>query len=69
MSTPRPSASDNVQARPGGEAARPEPTNRMTAHQVFYVFGLNGLGAMALSGGINFAIAYGMLPSDGSSAS
>ncbi len=31
----------------------------MTGHQWFYIFVLDGLGAMALSGGVNFGIAYG----------
>ncbi|KAL3962835.1 hypothetical protein ACCO45_004358 [Purpureocillium lilacinum] len=38
---------------------RLEPTPRMTGHQWFYIFVLDGLGAMALSGGVNFGIAYG----------
>ncbi|KAI0168895.1 hypothetical protein GGR52DRAFT_495988 [Hypoxylon sp. FL1284] len=36
------------------------PTERFTAYQLFYIFVLDGVGAMILSGGINFAIAYGM---------
>ncbi|GJN84262.1 hypothetical protein PLIIFM63780_007818 [Purpureocillium lilacinum] len=32
----------------------------MTGHQWFYIFVLDGLGAMALSGGVNFGIAYAM---------
>ncbi|UNI18015.1 hypothetical protein JDV02_004316 [Purpureocillium takamizusanense] len=40
--------------------ARLEPTSRMTGHQWFYIFVLDGLGAMVLSGGVNFAIAYAM---------
>lgn len=36
-----------------------EPTEKFTAHQIFYIFILDGIGAMILSGGINFAIAYG----------
>ncbi|GJN73752.1 hypothetical protein PLICBS_007835 [Purpureocillium lilacinum] len=39
---------------------RLEPTPRMTGHQWFYIFVLDGLGAMALSGGVNFGIAYAM---------
>jgi hypothetical protein len=35
------------------------PTERLTGYQFFYIFILDGLGAFALSGGINFAIAYG----------
>ncbi|KAI8236518.1 hypothetical protein K4K55_003793 [Colletotrichum sp. SAR 10_96] len=37
-----------------------QPTLRFTAHQAFYIFGLDGVGAAILSGGINFGIAYGM---------
>lgn len=37
------------------------PTDKMTGYQFFYIFGLDGIGAMVLSGGINFAIAYGVL--------
>ncbi|KZL74674.1 fungal protein [Colletotrichum tofieldiae] len=37
-----------------------QPTDRITAHQIFYIFGLDGVGAAILSGGINFALAYGM---------
>ncbi|KAF9880834.1 hypothetical protein CkaCkLH20_01876 [Colletotrichum karsti] len=37
-----------------------QPTERATPHQLFYVLGLHGIGAGILSGGINFAIAYGM---------
>ncbi len=36
-----------------------EPTDHLTPYQAFYIFGLDGLGAFLLSGGINFAIAYG----------
>ncbi|KAF6832992.1 hypothetical protein CMUS01_06713 [Colletotrichum musicola] len=43
-----------------GTTREKEPTDRFTAHQIFYVFGPHGIGAMVLSGGINFAIAYGM---------
>jgi hypothetical protein len=46
-----------------GEAfnRRLEPTSHFTGHQLFYIFGLDGIGALALSGGVNFAIAYGKL--------
>ncbi|KAL7933091.1 hypothetical protein V8C35DRAFT_304894 [Trichoderma chlorosporum] len=37
-----------------------EPSSRFTGHQLFYIFGLDGIGALILSGGINFAIAYAM---------
>lgn len=36
------------------------PTQKFTAHQIFYIFVLDGIGALILSGAINFAIAYGM---------
>ncbi|RFU74609.1 hypothetical protein TARUN_7623 [Trichoderma arundinaceum] len=35
------------------------PSSQFTGHQLFYIFGLDGIGALALSGGVNFAIAYG----------
>ncbi|WZH47336.1 hypothetical protein QYS62_008480 [Fusarium acuminatum] len=34
------------------------PSLKFTSHQLFYVFGLDGVGAMVLSGGVNFALAY-----------
>lgn len=34
-------------------------TTRMTGHQGFYIFFMDGIVAMILSGGINFAVAYG----------
>ncbi|GFP57120.1 uncharacterized protein C594.02c [Trichoderma asperellum] len=37
-----------------------EPTTRFSGRQIFYIFGLDGVGAMILSGGVNFAIAYAM---------
>ncbi|KAM7199414.1 hypothetical protein V8F33_004441, partial [Rhypophila sp. PSN 637] len=43
------------------------PTTRLNAHQIFYIFMLDGLGAMILSGAINFAIAYAMYTSSSSS--
>ncbi|KAG5745309.1 hypothetical protein H9Q70_011990 [Fusarium xylarioides] len=39
---------------------RLKPGLQFTGHQLFYVFGLDGIGAMALSGGVNFALAYVM---------
>lgn len=36
-----------------------EPSEKFTGHQKFYIFALDGVGGMALSGGVNFAIAYG----------
>ncbi|KAK1759610.1 hypothetical protein QBC47DRAFT_111896 [Echria macrotheca] len=43
------------------------PTTKLTTHQLFYIFILDGLGAAILSGGINFAIAYAMYTSPSSS--
>ncbi|KAK4187214.1 hypothetical protein QBC35DRAFT_464037 [Podospora australis] len=40
-----------------------QPTTKFTAHQIFYIFILDGLGAMVVSGGINFGIAYAMYTS------
>ncbi|KAF4447168.1 hypothetical protein F53441_9313 [Fusarium austroafricanum] len=37
-----------------------KPSLQFTGHQLFYVFGLDGIGAMALSGAVNFALAYPM---------
>ncbi|KAM0194317.1 hypothetical protein ACHAPA_005223 [Fusarium lateritium] len=37
-----------------------KPSLKFTGHQLFYVFGLDGVGAMVLSGGVNFALAYPM---------
>ncbi|KAK8044119.1 hypothetical protein PG993_004143 [Apiospora rasikravindrae] len=37
-----------------------EPSTKLTGYQIFYLFGLDGVGAFILSGGINFAIAYAM---------
>lgn len=35
------------------------PSNGLTLSQIIYVFIVDGLGGMFISGGINFAIAYG----------
>ncbi|KAK1967388.1 hypothetical protein LY78DRAFT_656316 [Colletotrichum sublineola] len=37
-----------------------QPADGLSGRQIFYIFGLDGIGAAVLSGGINFAIAYGM---------
>ncbi|RFN50839.1 hypothetical protein FIE12Z_4915 [Fusarium flagelliforme] len=42
------------------EEGRMRPSLQFTGHQLFYVFGLDGVGAMLLSGGVNFALAYPM---------
>ncbi|KAF4982772.1 hypothetical protein FZEAL_1673 [Fusarium zealandicum] len=39
---------------------RLEPSSQFTSHQLFYVFFLDGIGGMAVSGGVNFALAYFM---------
>lgn len=40
-----------------------KPSEKFTPYQIFYIFVLDGLGAAIISGGVNFAIAYGrMLP-------
>ncbi|RDA90833.1 hypothetical protein CP533_1555 [Ophiocordyceps camponoti-saundersi (nom. inval.)] len=39
---------------------RLEPSRKLTAYQFFYIFILDGLGGLILSGGINFGIAYAM---------
>ncbi|KAI2628220.1 hypothetical protein GGS21DRAFT_248154 [Xylaria nigripes] len=36
------------------------PSEHLTPHQFLYLFILDGVGAAAISGGINFAIAYGL---------
>lgn len=43
------------------EKGRLEPSPVFTGHQMFYLFFLDGIGAMILSGGVNFALAYGEL--------
>lgn len=35
------------------------PSPKFTAHQLLYIFGSHGVGAFVISGGINFAVAYG----------
>lgn len=35
------------------------PSSKLTLHQFLYIAGSHGLGAMVISGGINFALAYG----------
>ncbi|OHE97885.1 hypothetical protein CORC01_06748 [Colletotrichum orchidophilum] len=47
-----------VRVKPSGRHET-QPTDRISGHQIFYIFGLDGIGAGVLSGGINFAIAYG----------
>ena len=47
------------------EEGRMRPSLQFTGHQLFYVFGLDGVGAMLLSGGVNFALAYREYPDKG----
>ncbi|GKT44990.1 uncharacterized protein ColSpa_05171 [Colletotrichum spaethianum] len=55
---------DNGGDLENGESGMPngsrekQPTDRITGRQIFYIFGLDGIGAAILSGGINFALAY-----------
>lgn len=46
----------------GADRRHLEPSSRLTGHQLFYIVGLDGFGGMALSAGVNFAIAYGKDP-------
>ncbi|KAK7991418.1 hypothetical protein PG988_000212 [Apiospora saccharicola] len=52
-------ASESSESSDGRNGFR-EPSAKLTGHQIFYLFGLDGVGAFILSGGINFAIAYAM---------
>lgn len=38
---------------------RRAPSTRLTVRQILYIAGSHGIGAMIISGGINFALAYG----------
>lgn len=57
---------EKEQNRPAAEDTKDEarsktvPSSRFTYHQLFYIFGLHGVGALIISGGINLAIAYAM---------
>lgn len=35
------------------------PSSHLTLHQFLYIAGSHGIGALVISGGINFALAYG----------
>ncbi|KAF5664444.1 hypothetical protein FHETE_7035 [Fusarium heterosporum] len=50
----------DVQLNAGDEEGPMKPSSKFTGHQLFYVFGLDGVGAMILSAGVNFALAYPM---------
>ncbi|KAJ3580365.1 hypothetical protein NPX13_g188 [Xylaria arbuscula] len=41
------------------------PSDRLSPHQIFYIFVINGIGAAIVSGGINFAIAYALYSGKG----
>jgi hypothetical protein len=47
-----------IDAGEGEQEGLLRPSLKFTGHQLFYVFGLDGVGAMVLSGGVNFALAY-----------
>ncbi|SPJ84075.1 uncharacterized protein FTOL_10591 [Fusarium torulosum] len=49
-----------IDAGEGEQEGLLRPSLKFTGHQLFYVFGLDGVGAMVLSGGVNFALAYPM---------
>ncbi|CAI6097319.1 unnamed protein product [Clonostachys chloroleuca] len=51
---------DGARANPSPSKNWLPPSNGFTWNQIFYIFILDGLGGMILSGGINFAIAYVM---------
>ncbi|KAL7802190.1 hypothetical protein V8C44DRAFT_345695 [Trichoderma aethiopicum] len=62
---PIPDASAKEQKLQIAEAVKEISTNaeassRFTGHQLFYIFGVHGIGALIISGGINLAIAYAM---------
>lgn len=41
------------------EYDRRVPSSKLTIRQLLYIVGSHGIGAMVISGGINFAVAYG----------
>ncbi|KAJ9151303.1 hypothetical protein NKR23_g3201 [Pleurostoma richardsiae] len=60
---------DNPLERPNSGAEQVlAPSEKLTGHQFFYIFILDGLGAMVLSGGVNFAIAYAMYTTQNTNA-
>ncbi|KAI1820690.1 hypothetical protein F4861DRAFT_49238 [Xylaria intraflava] len=60
--TPSPGPKDDQQR------LRP-PSDHLTLHQFFYIFILDGIGAAAIAGGINFAIAYALYHDKGTQGS
>jgi len=59
---------DPASSPPSAPGRRRPPTERLTAHQAFYLAGLHGVGALAISGGINFAVAFALYTSPGGRA-
>ncbi|KAM7224077.1 hypothetical protein V8F06_000550 [Rhypophila decipiens] len=66
--TTKPIPESDIHTRRPSPSHPRAPTTRLNAHQIFYIFILDGLGAMILSGAINFAIAYAMYTSSSSSS-
>ncbi|KAK4219857.1 hypothetical protein QBC37DRAFT_408664 [Rhypophila decipiens] len=67
--TTKPIPESDIHTRRPSPSRHPKaPTTRLNAHQIFYIFILDGLGAMILSGAINFAIAYAMYTSSSPAA-
>ncbi|KAK4200842.1 hypothetical protein QBC40DRAFT_199670 [Triangularia verruculosa] len=64
VSPPRPSSSplrdDAATIAVSDEKQLLPTTSKLSTHQFIYLFVLDGLGALVVSGGINFAIAYAM---------
>jgi hypothetical protein len=63
-SPPSPGPDSDAPPRPSQDVAAilshfKTPTKSLSGHQIFYIFVIDGIGAALLSGGINFAIAYG----------
>ncbi|KAK2045446.1 hypothetical protein LZ31DRAFT_553350, partial [Colletotrichum somersetense] len=51
---------EHGEPEPPADLHKKQPADGLSGRQIFYIFGLDGIGAAILSGGINFAIAYGM---------
>ena len=47
---------------PRAASPRQWPPTRLSVWQLLYLVVMQGLGGLIIAGGINFAIAYGMLP-------
>lgn len=50
---------DESQPASLSESDKRVPSSKLTTRQLLYIAGSHGIGAMVISGGINFAIAYG----------